>query len=148
MRKIVLIGTVLTLLALASVVSAEPLATHTVSIGSGGFSPAKIIVPMGDAVRWTSNGRHRVVADDGYFDSGVLGHGDDYVYTFNQYPAEGREYTYYDALNPSHTGTVCINWCNDKRWYSYLPLVMSTVTTTTTTTTEIGTFPVTLKETR
>ena len=100
--------------------------TTTIRITASGFSPRRIIIQKGDTVKWVNDDAesHRVVSDGGFFDSGVLGPGESYSFTFDRYPPEGREFPYHDGFDVSITGTVCIEYCNDARWYVFLPLVM------------------------
>ena len=45
--------------------------THDVTVSNFSFSPAELIITVGDAVRWTNvSGTHNVLADDNSFTSG------------------------------------------------------------------------------
>lgn len=68
------------------------------------FTPATIYVDPGTTVCWWNRDgwSHTVTSDTGAFDSGDMGTGSTYSFTFN---AAGS-YAYHDALYPSRTGTV------------------------------------------
>jgi len=79
-------------------------ATKTVSIKSGGFSPATVSIVADDTVTWknTDTKNHQVIASSGTFASPVLKPGSSYSFKFT----EAGNYGYRDALYPTHTGTV------------------------------------------
>ncbi len=68
-------------------------ATVAVGVGDSNFDPATITVAVGDTVTWTvsSTMPHTVTADGGGFDSGPLGEGDTFSFTFE----EPGAYPYY-----------------------------------------------------
>lgn len=79
-------------------------ATKTISIKSGGFSPATVSIVADDTVTWknTDTKNHQVVASSGTFASPVLKPGASYSFKFT----EAGKYGYRDSLYPTHTGTV------------------------------------------
>ncbi len=80
-RASLLSFTLLALLTFAAVLSA---ATHNVSISNFAFSPADLMVNVGDTVTWTNNDSypHTVTATGGEFDSGNLGFGASFSHVF------------------------------------------------------------------
>lgn len=68
------------------------------------FEPDTITVSKGTKVTWTNNDSvdHTVTADDGSFDSGTLGVGKTFSYTFNK----TGSLSYKCTIHPSMTGTV------------------------------------------
>jgi plastocyanin len=101
MKKL-LLGSVATLMFVVAGPAAA--ATKTVSIKSGGFSPASVSIVADDTVTWKNNDtkNHQVVASSGTFASPVLRPGASYSFRFT----EAGNYNYRDALYPSHTGVV------------------------------------------
>lgn len=79
-------------------------ATKTISIKSGGFSPATVSIVADDTITWknTDTKNHQVIASSGTFASPVLKPGASYSFKFT----EAGNYGYRDALYPTHTGTV------------------------------------------
>lgn len=127
MRKAVACaGLFLVLAVLFALAMRSESAVITVKITAGGFEPQRCIVRQGDTVLWVNDDSalHRVTSDSGYFDSGVLQPGQSWQFTFERYPQSGREYPYHDGFDATVTGTICIEYCNDYRWYIFLPLVM------------------------
>jgi plastocyanin len=88
----------------AALSSAVPVSSATVKITSGGFDPDAVTVPAGDAVTFTNNDNqdHRVVADDGTFDTGTLRPGESTVVVL----ADAGTVKFKDSLDPSLTGQV------------------------------------------
>lgn len=125
-RKITLVGLFLVLTMLFVLAMRSESAVITVEITASGFNPQRCIISRGDIVLWVNNDTslHRITSDDGYFDSGVLQPGHSWQFTFEHYPQSGREYPYHDGFDATITGTICIEYCNDYRWYVFLPLVM------------------------
>ena len=78
--------------------------TFDVSIGDHFFDPDMITISVGDRIRWTNNGSttHRVLSNDGLWDSGVLNPGQTYTRTFN----DAGSFDYYDPLHVQATGTI------------------------------------------
>ncbi|MEP0847595.1 MAG: hypothetical protein HRF50_12365 [Phycisphaerae bacterium] len=95
-------------------------ATHDVSVGGGGFTPADVIIEVGDTVRWTwAGGLHNVVSGrfgfpDGNFSSGAPTSitGTMYSVTFtrhflNNHPMPANVYPYYCGVH-GHAGAVFV----------------------------------------
>lgn len=82
-------------------------ATKTVSIKSGGFSPASVAIVADDTVTWKNadTKNHQVVASSGTFASPVLRPGQSFSFKFT----EAGNYNYRDSLYPSHTGVVKVS---------------------------------------
>lgn len=60
--------------------------TTEVTVNEDGFSPETIRVMTGDTVTWTNTGQENVTvtSDDDFFDSGILGPGETFTYTFDE----------------------------------------------------------------
>jgi plastocyanin len=103
MRKLVLTSLALLTLVLGPSASA---ATSTVRITSSGFSPSRVTIKTGDAVRWVNRDtkNHQVVANNGAFASPILGPGKSYTFRFR---ASGT-YRYHDGLHPTLRGRVVV----------------------------------------
>ena len=88
----------------AALSSVVPVSAATVKITSGGFDPDAVTVTAGKAVTFTNddNQDHRVVADDGSFDSGTLRPGESIVVLL----ADAGTVKYKDSLDASLTGQV------------------------------------------
>jgi plastocyanin len=67
------------------------------TIMDSSYEPAEITVSVGTTVVWTMNANlpHTVTADDGSFDSGTLGNGESFSFTFEQ----SGEFPYYCAFH-------------------------------------------------
>ena len=70
----------------------------SVDIKDFAFSPVTITIPLGTTVTWTNNDSvpHTVTSTTGIFDSGIMGQGKNFVYTFN----ESGTFEYYCAIHP------------------------------------------------
>jgi len=72
------------------------------------YSPIMIVVVLGvnDTVTWRNddNVAHTVTANDGSFDSGIIGAGEKWVYSFTQ----PGVHSYYCVPHPWMTGTVVV----------------------------------------
>lgn len=77
-----------------------------VSISGFAFGPNALEVPAGTTVTWTNNDgpSHTVTADDGAFDSGSLGTGATYSFTFDT----PGTYTYHCTFHQNMTATVVV----------------------------------------
>jgi uncharacterized repeat protein (TIGR01451 family) len=73
---------------------------------SWGFLPTSITIHVGDTVIWTNQGsiQHTVTADDGSFDSGVIGTGATWSMTFST----AGTYSFHCAPHPWMKGTVVV----------------------------------------
>ena len=74
--------------------------------GSSSFSPNPVEVKVGETVTWINDdsGRHTVTSKDGTFDSGVMGKGQSFSYTFDK----AGEYPYFCSPHPGMVGTVVV----------------------------------------
>lgn len=74
--------------------------------GSNSFSPNPVEVKVGETVTWINDdsGRHTVTSKDGVFDSGMMGKGQSFSYTFNK----AGEYSYHCSPHPNMAGTVVV----------------------------------------
>lgn len=70
------------------------------------FSPATLEVPVGTTVTWTNVGEapHTATADDGSFDSGELGNGGSFSFTFE----EAGEFAYHCDIHGRMTATIVV----------------------------------------
>lgn len=78
-----------------------------VNAGSNSFSPNPVEVKVGETVTWINDdsSRHTVTSkDDGIFDSGMMGKGQSFSYTFDK----AGEYPYFCSPHPSMVGTVVV----------------------------------------
>jgi plastocyanin len=59
--------------------------TTEVTVNEDGFNPETIRVMLGDTVTWTNTGEDNatVTSDDDFFNSGILGPGESFSYTFD-----------------------------------------------------------------
>jgi plastocyanin len=83
----------------------------TVSIHDFAFSPSTITVKAGTTVTWTNNGpsAHTTTSDGGVWDSGTLGTGGTFQFTFPQPGTFGYHCTLHPPnLYPGFTGTVTV----------------------------------------
>lgn len=80
--------------------------TGPVSIIDLTFDPAVIEVPVGTTVEWSNDDPfdHTVTAQDGTFNSAIMGSGDRFEHTFD---TEGS-FEYFCAIHPTMTGTVVV----------------------------------------
>ena len=74
--------------------------------GSNSFSPNPVEVKVGETVTWINDdsGRHTVTSKDGVFDSGMMGKGQSFSYTFDK----AGEYPYFCEPHPNMVGTVVV----------------------------------------
>lgn len=81
-----------------------PPAPGTVQIVDFSFTPAMLRVTVGATVRWENAGakKHTATANDGSFDSGLMGNGDAFSHTF----ARAGSFRYVCDLHPEMTGEV------------------------------------------
>src|SRR5690606_25594822 len=82
--------------------SPEP-KTVVVEIRNFAYSPETVEINVGDSVRFINRDRvgHTATADDGSFDTGLLGRDEDAVITFD----EAGEFPYYCIPHPNMRGT-------------------------------------------
>jgi plastocyanin len=74
--------------------------------GSNSFSPNPVEVKVGETVTWINDdsGRHTVTSKDGVFDSGMMGKGQSFSFTFDK----AGEYQYFCEPHPNMVGTVVV----------------------------------------
>jgi plastocyanin len=74
--------------------------------GSNSLSPNPVEVKVGETVTWVNDDsdRHTVTSKDGIFDSGMMGKGQSFRFTFDK---EG-EYPYFCSPHPGMVGTVVV----------------------------------------
>jgi plastocyanin len=74
--------------------------------GSNSFSPNPVEVKVGETVTWINDdsGRHAVTSMDGVFNSGMMGKGQLFSYTFDK----AGEYPYHCEPHPNMVGTVVV----------------------------------------
>jgi plastocyanin len=74
--------------------------------GGNSFSPNPVEVQVGETVTWINDdsGRHTVTSEDGAFDSGMLGNGRSFSFTFDK----AGEYPYFCGPHRSMVGTVVV----------------------------------------
>lgn len=86
-------------------------ATSTISIvgsvGPGAFNPNPVTIASGDSVAWTNNDvtTHRIVLDNGTYDSGNINPGSSSAAT----AAQTISGTYHCTIHPSMTGTINVS---------------------------------------
>ena len=80
--------------------------TDIISINNSTFNPNNTTVTVRTDVRWVNNDKitHRVVSDNGTFDSGNLLPTNIYSYTFNKIGI----YPYHDAIHPTEKGIIIV----------------------------------------
>jgi manganese oxidase len=74
--------------------------------GSNSFSPNPVDLKIGETVTWINDdsGRHTVTSKDGVFDSGMMGKGQSFSFTFDK----PGEYPYFCEPHPNMMGTVVV----------------------------------------
>ncbi len=79
---------------------------NTVIIQGNAFSPDTLTVKVGTKVTWTNNESydHTVASDDGSFDSGNIGQGQSYSFTFTK----AGTYSYHCAIHTFMTAKVVV----------------------------------------
>jgi plastocyanin len=90
----------------ASIPSNSTVVRIVANAGSNSFSPNPVEVKVGETVTWINDdsGRHTVSSKDGIFDSGMMGKGQSFSFTFDK----AGEYSYYCEAHPSMVGTVVV----------------------------------------
>ena len=80
--------------------------THYIDIENMAYSPASITINVGDTIVWENkdSGPHTVTANDGSFDSGYMGSGATFSFTFTS----AGTFDYYCAYHSMMTGTVIV----------------------------------------
>ena len=77
-----------------------------VDISGSAFDPDGLTISVGVVVTWTNSDSttHTATADDGEFDSGDMGNGDTFAYTFNT----AGTYAYHCGIHSSMTATIAV----------------------------------------
>ena len=77
-----------------------------VDISGSAFNPDGLTISVGVTVTWTNSdsATHTATADDGEFDSGNMGNGDTFAYTFNTAGA----YAYHCGIHSPMTATITV----------------------------------------
>ncbi len=91
----------------ASIPSNSTVVKIVANAGSNSFSPNPVEVKVGETVTWINDdsGRHTVTSkDDGVFDSGMMGKGQSFSFTFDK----AGEYPYFCSPHPGMVGTVVV----------------------------------------
>ena len=90
----------------ASIPSNSTLVKIVANAGSNSFSPNPVEVKVGETVTWINDdsGRHTITSKDGTFDSGVMGKGQSYSFTFDK----AGQYPYFCSPHPGMVGTVVV----------------------------------------
>ena len=104
MRRVGSLMTVTVLLVLAAAATDAMAAQRTVTIKDIRYNPAQVQVKAGDTVVWVNRDDrdHTVTADDGSFNSGKIGPGKRFEFTF---PDAGT-FTYHCDFHPRMKGEV------------------------------------------
>ena len=81
-------------------------ATHGVAIADFAFSPATLTITVGDTVTWTNEDQieHTATSTTGAFDSGLLGQGESYSFTF----MTPGTFDYLCTPHPTMTGQIVV----------------------------------------
>jgi plastocyanin len=74
--------------------------------GSNSYNPNPVEVKVGESVTWINDdsARHTVTSKDGTFDSGMMGKGQSFSFTFDK----AGEYQYFCEPHPAVVGTVVV----------------------------------------
>jgi plastocyanin len=74
--------------------------------GSNSFSPNPVEIKVGETVTWINDisGRHTLTSKDGVFDSGMMGKGQSFSFTFDK----AGEYPYFCEPHPNMVDTVVV----------------------------------------
>lgn len=73
---------------------------------NGTFNPNNLTVKIGTNVQWINNDtkQHKIVSDNGIFQSNILNNGDSFSFTF----AKAGIYGYHCGIHTSEVGTVTV----------------------------------------
>src|SRR5918996_6365905 len=90
----------------ASIPSNSTVVRIVANAGSNSFSPNPVEVKVGETVTWINDDsrRHTVTSKDGVFDSGMMGKGQSFSFTFDK----AGEYPYFCSPHPGMVGTVVV----------------------------------------
>lgn len=82
-----------------------PVTEYAVEIQDFAYAPAELTIKAGDSVTWTNTGRApRTATSTGNFNTGTLGPGQSYTYTFT----EAGTYDYFALTYPTMKGKVIV----------------------------------------
>jgi plastocyanin len=90
----------------ASIPSNSTVVRIVANTGSNSFSPNPVEVKVGETVTWINDdsGRHTVTSKDDVFDSGMMGKGQSFSFTFDK----AGEYAYFCSPHPGMVGIVVV----------------------------------------
>lgn len=90
----------------ASIPSNSTVVRIVANAGSNSFNPNPVEIKVGETVTWINDdsGRHTVTSKDGIFDSGIMGKGQSFGFTFDK----AGEYPYHCGPHPNMVGTVVV----------------------------------------
>jgi plastocyanin len=79
---------------------------QTITIQNFAFTPPAITVNVGTAITWTNKDStpHKVTADNGSFDSGILNQGESFTFQFNT----PGTFPYICTIHPSMQATIIV----------------------------------------
>ena len=80
--------------------------TNMIDISGFAFSPSTLTVKVGTTVTWTNKDSvdHTITSDTNVFDSGNMGSGDTFSYTFTT----AGTFVYHCTVHPSMIGTIIV----------------------------------------
>jgi plastocyanin len=87
----------------ASIPSDSTVVKIVANAGSNSFSPNPVEIKVGETVTWINDnsGRHTLTSKDGVFDSGIMGKGQSFSFTFDK----AGECPYFCEPHPNMVGT-------------------------------------------
>jgi plastocyanin len=90
----------------ASIPSDSTVVKIVANAGSNSFSPNPVEIKVGETVTWINDnsGRHTLTSKDGVFDSGMMGKGQSFSFTFDK----AGEYPYFCEPHPNMVDTVVV----------------------------------------
>ena len=86
--------------------STEAAGSNKIDISGFAFSPSTLTVKAGTTVTWTNKDSvdHTITSDTNVFDSGNMGSGDTFSYTFTT----AGTFVYHCTVHPSMVGTIIV----------------------------------------
>jgi plastocyanin len=92
--------------ATSSIPSNSTVVKIVANAGSNSYNPNPVEIKVGETVTWINDDPviHTATSADGTFDSGMMGKGQSFGYTFDK----AGEYPYYCTLHPNMVGTVAV----------------------------------------
>jgi plastocyanin len=90
----------------ASIPSDSTVVKIVANAGSNSFSPNPVEIKVGETVTWINDnsGRHTLTSKDGVFDSGMMGKGQSFSFTFDK----AGEYPYFCEPHPNMVDTLVV----------------------------------------